>query len=91
MSNKEDLNEEIAKVAYILWEKSGKIPGKDLENWLEAEKIVIDLHKNKNEDDQKNKDGQKSQGKMMNKEMGNRSMGHGGKMGKMGGGMKGNC
>ncbi len=79
MNNEEDLNEEIARVAYTLWEKSGKVPGKDLENWLEAEKIVIDLHKSKKEDDQKDKGGQKSAGK----KMGNRSRGHGSKMGKM--------
>lgn len=35
-----NLHDEIAKVAYELYEKSGKI-GRDLENWLEAEKIVM--------------------------------------------------
>lgn len=33
-------HDEIAKVAYELYEKSGKI-GRDLENWLEAEKTVM--------------------------------------------------
>lgn len=35
------LYDEIAKVAYELYEKSGKIEGRDLDNWLEAEKIVM--------------------------------------------------
>lgn len=34
------LHDDIAKVAYELYEKSGRI-GRDLENWLEAEKIVM--------------------------------------------------
>lgn len=33
------LHNEIAKVAYELYEKSGRI-GRDVENWLEAEKLV---------------------------------------------------
>lgn len=33
--------DEIAKVAYELYEKSGRIEGRDLDNWLEAEKIVM--------------------------------------------------
>lgn len=36
-----NLHEEIAKVAYELYEKSGRIEGRDLDNWLEAEKIVM--------------------------------------------------
>jgi hypothetical protein len=35
------LEEEIKKVAYELYEKSGCISGRDLENWLEAERIVL--------------------------------------------------
>ncbi len=35
-----NLREEISKKAYELYEKSGKA-GRDLENWLEAEKIVM--------------------------------------------------
>ena len=34
------LNEEITKVAYELYEKSGRQEGNDLVNWLAAEKIV---------------------------------------------------
>jgi hypothetical protein len=35
-----DMNEEIAKVAYELYERDGKQNGKDREHWLEAERIV---------------------------------------------------
>ncbi|MEW6003546.1 MAG: DUF2934 domain-containing protein [Nitrospirota bacterium] len=35
------LYDEIAKLAYEIYEKSGYIPNRDLENWLEAEKIVM--------------------------------------------------
>ena len=34
------LHDEIARTAHELYEKSGWIPGRDLENWIEAEKIV---------------------------------------------------
>ena len=36
-----NLREEIAKIAYELYIKSGCIDGKDCENWLEAERIVL--------------------------------------------------
>jgi hypothetical protein len=36
-----DLHEEIRKVAYELYEKSGRRGGRELENWLEAERIVM--------------------------------------------------
>lgn len=35
-----NLHDEIAKVAYELYEKSGRIDGRDKANWLEAEQIV---------------------------------------------------
>jgi len=38
------LREEIAKVAYELYEKSGCIPGRERQNWLDAEKIVLTRH-----------------------------------------------
>jgi len=38
------LHEEIAKVAYELYEKSGCIPGRERQNWLEAERIVLTRH-----------------------------------------------
>ena len=36
-----DLFNEIAKVAYELYEKNGYIQSRDLDHWIEAEKIVI--------------------------------------------------
>ncbi|MBI5888786.1 MAG: DUF2934 domain-containing protein [Deltaproteobacteria bacterium] len=35
-----DVQDEIAKVAYELYEQNGCVPGNELENWLNAEKIV---------------------------------------------------
>ena len=35
-----DLTGEIRAKASELWEKKGRAPGKDVENWLEAERIV---------------------------------------------------
>ncbi|MGO9611423.1 MAG: DUF2934 domain-containing protein [Dissulfurispiraceae bacterium] len=34
------LHEEIKKLAYELYEKSGRCEGRDLDNWFEAESIV---------------------------------------------------
>jgi hypothetical protein len=39
-----DLNEEIARVAYELWEKRGRGPDKDQEDWNTAESIVRAQH-----------------------------------------------
>ena len=38
------LHEEIAKVAYALYEKSGCLDGRDFENWLDAERMVLTRH-----------------------------------------------
>lgn len=35
-----ELNERIQKKAKELWEQKGRVQGKDLEIWLEAEKLV---------------------------------------------------
>ena len=32
--------EEIAKVAYELFEQRGRTPGRELDDWLEAERVV---------------------------------------------------
>lgn len=37
--------DEIARIARELYEKSGKIEGRDLDNWLEAERIVMARYK----------------------------------------------
>ena len=41
MNSKQDLKEEIAKVAYEIYEQMG-ISGREVENWLEAERIVLE-------------------------------------------------
>lgn len=40
-----NLNSEIEKMAYELYEKSGKVECRDLDNWLEAERIVMARYK----------------------------------------------
>jgi hypothetical protein len=47
LSVKEDANlyEEIFAVAHHLYERSGRIEGRDHENWIEAERIVRTLRK----------------------------------------------
>ena len=37
-----DVHEEISKVAYELYEKSGCAEGQELENWLEAERMILE-------------------------------------------------
>jgi len=39
-----NLHEEITRTAYELYEKSGRIGGRDFENWLDAERIVLTRH-----------------------------------------------
>ncbi|MBI3319906.1 MAG: DUF2934 domain-containing protein [Candidatus Omnitrophica bacterium] len=39
----EDLQPLIAQKAYELWEQSGRMEGRDWENWLEAERLVRGL------------------------------------------------
>jgi hypothetical protein len=39
-----DLNEEIAKVAYDLYERRGKSNGNDFDDWVKAEKIVTERY-----------------------------------------------
>lgn len=46
-----DLKEEIGKVAYEIFIKNGCIPGRDMDNWLEAERIVIEKYKTTNPPD----------------------------------------
>jgi len=38
------LNEEIARVAYELYEKRGRVEGCHFDDWVEAEKIVLARH-----------------------------------------------
>ncbi len=39
---KQKSSNDIAKVAYDLWEKGGRQSGKEIENWLVAEKLVME-------------------------------------------------
>jgi hypothetical protein len=43
--DEENLHEEIFTVARDLYERTGRIEGRDLDNWLEAERIVNTLWK----------------------------------------------
>ena len=47
------LYEEIARVAFELYEKRGKAEGFHLSDWLEAERIVAARHEKKGESEQK--------------------------------------
>ena len=38
-----NLHQEIFRVAYDIYERSGRIKGRDFDNWLEAERIVRTL------------------------------------------------
>jgi len=40
-----NLYDEIEKMAYELYEKSRKLEGRDLANWLEAERILMARYK----------------------------------------------
>jgi hypothetical protein len=39
-----NLQDDIAAVAYELYEARGRIPGWDLDDWLDAERIVLAKH-----------------------------------------------
>ena len=53
MGTYDNIGYEIAKAAYDLWEKGGCRPGKDLENWLEAERIVMTISAEKSQPQEK--------------------------------------
>ncbi|MDI1472305.1 MAG: DUF2934 domain-containing protein [Thermodesulfovibrio sp.] len=44
MIDEERLEEEIRQVAYEIYVKSGCIPGRDLDNWLEAKRIIFEKY-----------------------------------------------
>lgn len=44
-NNSKPSHEEIARRARELYERSGRRPGRDLENWLEAERELISARK----------------------------------------------
>ncbi len=39
-----NLHDEIAAVAYELYVAGGCVPGRDLDNWLDAERLVLAKH-----------------------------------------------
>ncbi|OHE60123.1 MAG: hypothetical protein A2Z47_09455 [Thermodesulfovibrio sp. RBG_19FT_COMBO_42_12] len=41
---KDYLYDEVAKVAYDLHEKRGRVHGYDMDDWLEAERIVLERY-----------------------------------------------
>ena len=41
--NEDNFHWEIFRVAHDIYERSGRIEGRDLDNWLEAERIVSTL------------------------------------------------
>jgi len=41
---KDYLYDEVAKIAYDLHEKRGRVHGYDIEDWLEAERIVLERY-----------------------------------------------
>ena len=47
-----DYYDEIAKVAYNIFEREGKAHGKHFDHWIEAEIIVMTRYKEKNNDGQ---------------------------------------
>ncbi|HYA11361.1 MAG TPA: DUF2934 domain-containing protein [Thermodesulfovibrionales bacterium] len=51
--NRDNFHWEIFTVARDIYERSGRIEGRDLDNWLEAEKIVTALRKIAGENDQR--------------------------------------
>ncbi len=44
MDKKKGIYDEIARVAYELYEKRGRAHGYELGDWLEAERIVMEKH-----------------------------------------------
>ncbi len=50
MAMLKDFYIEVAKVAYELYEKRGRIHGSDLEDWLRAEAIVMKRYEQEKQD-----------------------------------------
>ena len=41
VNGSDDRHARIAALAYVLYERHGRQEGRDLENWLEAEKLIV--------------------------------------------------
>jgi Protein of unknown function (DUF2934) len=67
-----DLRDEIANMAYELYKNSGFIEGRDEENWLEAERIILARQRLEPEEQQtKKKQVMRSKGKKNKKDESN--------------------
>lgn len=44
MVNRKKIEEEIKQVAYEIYVQNGCIPGRDMDNWLKAERIVLEKY-----------------------------------------------
>lgn len=45
-----NIYDQISEMAYLIYEKNGKVQGRDLDNWLEAERIVLAQNDTQQED-----------------------------------------
>lgn len=52
-----NLHDDIAAVAYELYEARGRIPGWDLDDWLDAERIVLARHAGQEIEEPEEEDG----------------------------------
>ena len=67
-----DLRDEIANMAYELYKNSGFIEGRDEENWLEAERIILSRQRLEPEEQEtKKKQVMRSKGKKNKKDESN--------------------
>jgi len=64
-SNHELSHQEIASAAYSIFEKSGCIPGRDTENWLQAEAQLLDQRRRVTEGDSASRGAAKSPGRVL--------------------------
>jgi len=53
MMEREKLEEEIRQLAYELYQESGCAPGRDLDNWLEAEKRVLAKYQSQSKEEER--------------------------------------
>jgi len=51
--NEDHLHQQIFRVAYDIYERNGRVEGRDLDHWLEAERIVKTLREISGDDGKK--------------------------------------
>jgi Protein of unknown function (DUF2934) len=64
-----NLHTEISRVASELYDKSGCIEGRDLENWLAAEKFIIERYREQGKIDTENPAAKKTSSRTTKKSM----------------------